>query len=169
VVAALLLGLICVSSSQATPFHRKPTSGHARRVSSHATKHATKLHGQQNIDTERAKQIQTALVREHYMSGEPTGVWDQSSKDAMTRYQADHGWQTKVTPDSRALIKLGLGPEQAAGTQAATAAAPAPVHPAPTGSLNGGTLQASAPSSTPPAHTLGSAISAHNTQNLVLP
>jgi hypothetical protein len=29
----------------------------------------------------------------------------------MQRYQADHGWQTKVTPDARALIKLGLGPD----------------------------------------------------------
>ena len=28
----------------------------------------------------------------------------------MTRYQAENGWQTKITPDSRALIKLGLGP-----------------------------------------------------------
>jgi len=26
------------------------------------------------------------------------------------KYQADHGWQSKVIPDSRALIKLGLGP-----------------------------------------------------------
>lgn len=30
----------------------------------------------------------------------------------MRRYQADHGWQTKLTPDSRAIIKLGLGPKQ---------------------------------------------------------
>jgi hypothetical protein len=29
---------------------------------------------------------------------------------AMQRYQADQGWQSKTTPDSRALIKLGLGP-----------------------------------------------------------
>jgi hypothetical protein len=28
----------------------------------------------------------------------------------MERYQASNGWQTKVVPDSRALIKLGLGP-----------------------------------------------------------
>lgn len=28
----------------------------------------------------------------------------------MQRYQADHGWQSKTTPDARALIKLGLGP-----------------------------------------------------------
>jgi hypothetical protein len=158
---AILLSTICIPGAQAMHFHRKPTSGHTHRASSRATHHVAKLRGQQNIDSARATQIQTALVREHYMTGEPTGVWDQSSKDAMARYQADHGWQTKVTPDSRALIKLGLGPEQPAGNQAA--AAP-PVHVNPSGPL-----QASVPS-TPSGHTLGSAISAHNSgQNLVLP
>jgi hypothetical protein len=29
----------------------------------------------------------------------------------LLRFQADHGWQTKVTPDARALIVLGLGPK----------------------------------------------------------
>jgi hypothetical protein len=29
----------------------------------------------------------------------------------MQKYQADHGWQSKQVPDSRALIKLGLGPD----------------------------------------------------------
>jgi hypothetical protein len=29
----------------------------------------------------------------------------------MVKYQNDNGWQSKVTPDSRALIKLGLGPD----------------------------------------------------------
>ena len=28
----------------------------------------------------------------------------------MQKYQADNGWQTKLIPDSRAIIKLGLGP-----------------------------------------------------------
>jgi hypothetical protein len=66
--------------------------------------------GQQKIDSERAQAIQEALIREHYMSGTPTGTWNQSSEDAMRRYQADHGWQSKTVPDSRALISLGLGP-----------------------------------------------------------
>jgi peptidoglycan hydrolase-like protein with peptidoglycan-binding domain len=70
---------------------------------------AWKRHGQQGIDEQRAREIQTALIREKYLNGEATGKWDQSTKDAMTRFQADHGWQTKVTPDSRALIVLGLG------------------------------------------------------------
>jgi hypothetical protein len=30
----------------------------------------------------------------------------------MRKYQADHGWQSKTVPDSRALIKLGLGPSK---------------------------------------------------------
>jgi hypothetical protein len=30
----------------------------------------------------------------------------------LTRYQEENGWQTKSLPDSRALIKLGLGPDK---------------------------------------------------------
>ena len=67
-------------------------------------------HGQQAISSARAEQIQSALIREHRLDGEASGVWDQRTKDAMIRYQAENGWQTKITPDSRALIKLGLGP-----------------------------------------------------------
>jgi len=67
--------------------------------------------GQQKIDSRRARQIQEALAREHYLSGTPSGVWDDATQQAMQKFQADHGWQSKVTPDSRALIKLGLGPD----------------------------------------------------------
>jgi peptidoglycan hydrolase-like protein with peptidoglycan-binding domain len=56
--------------------------------------------------------IQEALIREHYLSGEATGSWNEASEEAMRRYQADHGWQSKTVPDSRALIKLGLGPSK---------------------------------------------------------
>jgi hypothetical protein len=68
--------------------------------------------GQQKIDSERAQAIQEALIREHYLSGEATGTWNQASEEAMRRYQADQGWQSKTVPDSRALIKLGLGPSK---------------------------------------------------------
>jgi hypothetical protein len=68
--------------------------------------------GQQKIDSQRARSIQEALIREHYLNGKPSGVWDDKSQGAMERFQADNGWQAKVIPDSRALIKLGLGPDQ---------------------------------------------------------
>jgi len=67
--------------------------------------------GQQAIDAERVTQIQLALIREHYFTGEADGKWDEATKAAMQKYQADQGWQTKLMPDSRALKKLGLGPD----------------------------------------------------------
>jgi hypothetical protein len=73
-------------------------------------KRKTTARGQQKIDPERVQEIQEALIREHYLTGEAAGTWNQASEDAMRRYQADHGWQSKTVPDSRALISLGLGP-----------------------------------------------------------
>jgi hypothetical protein len=67
-------------------------------------------HGQQKIDSDRTRQIQEALIREHYLSGEPSGKWDPETEAALRKLQTDHGWQNKTVPDSRALIKLGLGP-----------------------------------------------------------
>ncbi|MGB8581920.1 MAG: putative peptidoglycan binding domain-containing protein [Candidatus Sulfotelmatobacter sp.] len=89
------------------------TSGaHKGRVKYASSRKSSKRkpRGQQKIDSERAQAIQEALIREHYMTGQPTGTWNQASEDAMRRYQADHGWQSKEVPDSRALISLGLGP-----------------------------------------------------------
>ena len=73
-----------------------------------------KKKGQQSINSERATQIQQALIREKYLTGEPTGSWDARTQAALVKYQADNGWQSKVVPDSRALIKLGLGPNYSA-------------------------------------------------------
>ena len=84
------------------------SGGYERRAHKRPT--SWKRHGQHEIDQPRAREIQEALLREHYLDGDPTGAWDQRTKDAMQRYQADHGWQTKSLPDSRALITLGLGP-----------------------------------------------------------
>ena len=58
----------------------------------------------------RATQIQSALIKSGYMTGEPSGVWDANTQAAMMKLQGDNGWQTKLVPDSRAIIKLGLGP-----------------------------------------------------------
>lgn len=67
--------------------------------------------GQRKMDPQRALEIQQALVQAHYLTGTPTGQWDPATQAAMEKYQADNGWQTRITPDSRALIKLGLGPK----------------------------------------------------------
>jgi hypothetical protein len=91
-------------------------TGKAKRTTSNKSgshkggKRKTTARGQQKIEPERAQAIQEALIREHYMTGEAAGTWNESSEAAMRRYQADHGWQSKTVPDARALISLGLGP-----------------------------------------------------------
>jgi hypothetical protein len=102
-----------VSLAVARPAQKK-TSGARHHASSRhrrSRKTSWKRRGQQQIDSDRARAIQEALIRENYLSGEPTGVWDTRSQVAMAKFQTDNGWQNKVTPDSRALIKLGLGPD----------------------------------------------------------
>lgn len=90
----------------------KLAATHASAKRSSRKHKPVRARGQQKIDSERATAIQEALIREHYLNGSASGTWNQSSEDAMRRYQADHGWQTKEVPDSRALIKLGLGPSK---------------------------------------------------------
>ncbi len=67
--------------------------------------------GQQKMDAARIRDIQEALIREKYLEGPATGKWDAQTESALRRLQGEQGWQTKVVPDSRALIKLGLGPD----------------------------------------------------------
>jgi hypothetical protein len=107
----LLTTLLAATPLFATRTHRAATSGHALH---HKGKKHHFVPGQRGIEPERATEIQNALIREHYLSGPASGQWDSTTETAMQKYQADHGWQTKLTPDSRALIKLGLGPHDAA-------------------------------------------------------
>lgn len=106
-VSAALL----VQPAFASRVHRAPTSGQTHHSHRLSKKSAHRARGQQTIDPERATQIQQALIREHYLTGDPSGKWDGSTIAAMQKYQSDQGWQTKIMPDSRALKKLGLGPD----------------------------------------------------------
>jgi peptidoglycan hydrolase-like protein with peptidoglycan-binding domain len=118
--AILISAALLAPSAFATNVHRSPTSGltSTHKLSKSRHKAAHHARGQQAIDPERVTQIQQALIREHYLTGEADGKWDATTVAAMQRYQADHGWQTKLMPDSRALLKLGLGPDYSAAINA---------------------------------------------------
>jgi hypothetical protein len=112
--ALLLLCTLAITPAFGSRTHRAPTSGHSRVTSSKTGKRkVARIHGQRAIDSGRATEIQTALIRQKYLTGAPTGQWDSQTQVAMRQFQSDHGWQTKLTPDSRALISLGLGPTHA--------------------------------------------------------
>jgi hypothetical protein len=118
--SALLLSasLPCLASTHA---RRGPTSP---RLFNRRSKSATKAAAQRIIDDTRATQIQTSLIKSGYLSGQASGHWDAGTEAAMQKFQSDNGWQTKLIPDSRAIIKLGLGPGQDSGQSTSAAAAP---------------------------------------------
>ena len=130
-------------SQSPTPATPAPTSSSAKlqNVSAHSTARKTKKshksaeshRGQQKIDPTRCREIQEALIREHYLDGTASGTWDAKSQAAMQRYQADNGWQSKSVPDSRALIKMGLGPdhEHLLNPESAMTSQPEPPHASP--------------------------------------
>jgi peptidoglycan hydrolase-like protein with peptidoglycan-binding domain len=127
-LTALLLAGSLMPTAQATTTHKSTPS--SKGAAHHATasagsSHSTisdkragkktrgqkKLHGQQAIDSERVTEIQQALIKAHYFTGEADGNWDTHTVSAMQKFQADNNWQTKLMPDARALVKLGLGPD----------------------------------------------------------
>jgi len=136
-ITAILLVLVLAAgaASAKTPTTKHSPSHHSsstHKTSAASSKHSSQknasahTHGQRAIGEERTREIQTALIREQFLSGEPSGKWDQESKEAMMRFQAANGWQTKTVPDSRALIKLGLGPDHKGLLNPDTAAVASP-------------------------------------------
>ena len=143
----LLAGAVAARTTSPSSGQKKPAAHSSGQSSKSAKSKAHKSNkrkqassrrnwrrrGQQAIKGDRAREIQAALIREHYLTGEPTGVWDERTKKAMAQYQADRGWQTRKLPDARALIQLGLGPtndgllnpESVASTERPSTAPPA--------------------------------------------
>ena len=124
----VIFSFAVVLCSGYAPAATKAASKSARHGHKSKRKASWKKKGQQGINAERATEIQQALIRQNYLTGEPTGTWDARTQAALIKYQGDNGWQTKVVPDSRALIKLGLGPNYSAellnGPKALPAATP---------------------------------------------
>ncbi len=131
-LAASSLPLCPAAIATVRPHHH--TSSHAivRRSTTTRTAHAghiTEHSSYAGISSERATEIQSALVQRGYLTGDPSGTWDSSSISAMQRFQSENGWQTKFVPDSRALIKLGLGAGSTPGASGvpATSSAATPI------------------------------------------
>ena len=86
----LLTAALVATPAFAGRSHRTPTSGHSKKKTvSH------KVQGQRTIDPDRAREIQTALIKQNYLSGEPSGQWDDQTQAAMQKFvqfasDADH-------------------------------------------------------------------------------
>jgi hypothetical protein len=123
------------SASSKTPQHKSTAKAKTHKTSSNSSKSLKKskgkkawqAKGQKSITDDRTREIQAALIREKYLTGEPTGQMDGPTRQALIKLQEQNGWQTKIVPDSRALIKLGLGPNHENLLNPETAAMPSAV------------------------------------------
>ena len=67
---------------------------------------------------DRYKEIQQALIEKGYLKSEPTGVWDNDSQEAMTRFQNDQKLPPTGKITAASLISLGLGAKSAGAAEA---------------------------------------------------
>jgi peptidoglycan hydrolase-like protein with peptidoglycan-binding domain len=121
-LAVLISAALVAPHAFASHVHRAPTSGQSgtHKLTQQRRHTVRRARGQQAIEPERVTQIQQALIREHYLSSDANGKWDTTTQAAMQKFQADNGWQTKLMPDSRAIKKLGLGPDYSTAINAKT-------------------------------------------------
>ena len=95
--------------------HRKDSKKVSRKVSRTSARNKQRVSrrrrlAQLHIERARAEEIQGALIKAGYLNEEPSGNWDNQTRDAMRRYQADHGFPVTGLPEAKSLMKLGLGP-----------------------------------------------------------
>ncbi len=81
---------------------------------SHRSRHNKKTHVPAwrtvSLQGTRVVEIQQALAQTGYLKSEPTGRWDESTREAMRRYQSANGFAATGLPEAKTLMKLGLGP-----------------------------------------------------------
>lgn len=113
-----------VTARQGTPAPRKTSS--TRTAAPRQTWRARQL----QPTPERYKEIQQALASKGYLSGEPTGTWNQDSADALRRFQEDQKINPSGKIDALSLIALGLGPKRGPAPASPGQAEPKPETPA---------------------------------------
>ncbi|HUI51184.1 MAG TPA: peptidoglycan-binding domain-containing protein [Terriglobales bacterium] len=95
------------ASNSAASHTKRSTKG--KKVSSRKKK----VRGQAAPTPDRVSEIQSALAKKGVYSGEPTGKWDDSTTDAMKKFQSTHGLTPTGKFDALTLQKLGLGSDTA--------------------------------------------------------
>jgi len=106
---------------KATRSSAKPTPSSAGKSRGKKSRHSNRRErGQKAPAPERISEIQQALAKDGSFSGKPSGKWDDSTVEAMRKFQASHGLNPSGKLDAATLQKLGLG------SQTAGVAAPVP-------------------------------------------
>ena len=123
------LGVSALPADAQSASQKKPAASNSAKKS-HKKKSSRKLsrweRGQKAPTPDRITEIQQALAKDGSFTGTPNGKWDDSTVDAMKKFQDAHGLNASGKIDAKTLQQLGLG------SQTAGVAAPLP----PTSSSN---------------------------------
>ncbi|HXY26309.1 MAG TPA: peptidoglycan-binding domain-containing protein [Candidatus Acidoferrum sp.] len=103
-------GAVRGQTSNSAP-KKAPTSkpGGATHSKKSTKKSRRRERGQKAPTPERISEIQQALAKDGSFTGKPNGKWDESTIDAMKRFQETHGLNATGKLDAKTLQQLGLG------------------------------------------------------------
>ena len=90
----------------------KKRAGSTTHKSSHgkkSSKRSRRERGQKAPTTDRINEIQQALAKDGSYTGTPSGKWDDSTQEALRKFQESHGLTPTGKLDARSLQQLGLG------------------------------------------------------------
>jgi peptidoglycan hydrolase-like protein with peptidoglycan-binding domain len=136
ITAGLALLLTAGTAWSATSAPGKATRSSAKAAASAGSKSRVKKsskhskrreRGQKAPAPERISEIQQALAKDGSFTGTPNGKWDDSTVEAMKKFQVGHGLNPSGKLDALTLQKLGLGSQ--------TAGVAAPMRPVATSTL----------------------------------
>ena len=100
------------SQGATSPAAKKPKASRAHG-SPHGRKSAKtsrrRERGQQAPTADRIAEIQQALAKGGSYTGTPNGKWDDSTEEALRKFQESHGLTPTGKLDAKSLQQLGLG------------------------------------------------------------
>jgi peptidoglycan hydrolase-like protein with peptidoglycan-binding domain len=91
----------------------KPKTSSSKSPKTSSKKRSKRVKGQAAPSPDRINEIQEALAKKGVYEGSPSGKWDDSTSEAMKKFQASNGLNPSGKLDARTLQKLGLGSETA--------------------------------------------------------
>jgi peptidoglycan hydrolase-like protein with peptidoglycan-binding domain len=115
------LGVPAASASAQSTASKKTSSGGSKGHRKRSPKKLSRWEkGQKAPTPDRISEIQQALAKDGSFTGTPNGKWDDSTVEAMKKFQDAHGLNPSGKLDAKTLQHLGLG------SQTAGVAAPLP-------------------------------------------
>jgi peptidoglycan hydrolase-like protein with peptidoglycan-binding domain len=100
-----------LASAQTTASKKSTTfkSGGSTHRKKSSKKSRGRERGQKAPAPERISEIQQALAKDGSFSATPNGKWDESTVEAMKKFQDAHGLNPTGKLDAKTLTQLGLG------------------------------------------------------------